>query len=100
MTQQNNLNNITGLNATQIEIMQNLEKQSAEKEQKFKERIAAFKDITTLEEARALAKKILPVAQEVNKFRIGNAKCIVLNKEEQLRICFDSGEEFIAYDFA
>ena len=88
-----------GLNPAQMDIMQNIEKQNKEKEAKFKERISAFKDITTLKDARKLAERILPVAQELNKFRVGNAKCVIVNKPEQLRICFDTGEEFIAYDF-
>ena len=88
-----------GINPDQMDIMQNIEKQNKEKEAKFKERISAFKDITTLKDARELAGRILPVAQELNKFRVGNAKCVIVNKPEQLRICFDTGEEFIAYDF-
>ncbi len=88
-----------GLNPAQMDMLQNIEKQNKEKEAKFKERISAFKDITTLKDARELAERILPVAQELNKFRVGNAKCVIVNKPEQLRICFDTGEEFIAYDF-
>lgn len=88
-----------GLNPAQMDMLQNIEKQNKEKEAKFKERISAFKDITTLKDARELAERILPVAQELNKFRVGNAKCVIVNKPKQLRICFDTGEEFIAYDF-
>lgn len=88
-----------GLNISQIEMMQNIEKQNKEKEARFKDRISAFKDITSLDEARELANKILPVAQEMNKFRVGNAKCVIINKPERLRISYDSDGEFIAYDF-
>ena len=101
MAQNDDIKNFSaqGINPAQMEMLQNIEKQNKEKEDKFKERISAFKDITTLNDARELAERILPVAQELNKFRVGNAKCVIVNKPEQLRICFDTGEEFIAYDF-
>ena len=74
----------------------------AENEQKYSEfikRISAFSEITTLEEAKSLAKKILPVKLETTRFRVGAAKCVVINKEDVFRISVDSPESFICYNF-
>ena len=83
----------------QLEALSKLEKQNAEKYQNFIERIDEFKNITTLEDARELAKRILPTKQEISKFYVGNAKCVVVNTEKQFRLSIDSEKEFISYDF-
>lgn len=84
----------------QMDLMNQLEKQNAEKYKNFLKRISEFKNITTLEEARELAKKILPTSQELSRFFVGNAKCVILNTKDKLRISVDSAEEFISYDFS
>ena len=73
-----------------------------EREQKylqFKERISKFENIVTLDDARALARQILPTAQEMSQFRVGTAICTVVNKDDMVRISLDSDKEFICYDF-
>ena len=84
----------------QMEIMSNIEKQNAEKYKNFIERVSEFQNITTLEDAHELAKKILPTNQELSRFNVGNAKCVVLNTKDKLRISIDSEKEFISYDFS
>lgn len=76
------------------------DKQEEDKLEKFKERIEPFKNVSTLEEAKALAEKILPVKLNISRFRIGSAECIIINKPNQFRICLQSDSEFISYDFA
>ena len=66
----------------------------------FKKRIKRFGEISTLEEAKALADKILPTKMSKSRFKIGNAECIIINKPDQFRISFNSEYEFISYDFA
>ena len=63
-------------------------------------RINEFQKVKTLEEAKLLAKKILPTTNEVSTFNRGNAKCTVVNKYDIFRITLDSPEEFISYDFS
>lgn len=84
----------------QMNAVLQIEIQNKEKYEKFKSRLAAFQEVSTLEEAKELAQKILPVAKEVNRFRVGNAKCTVILKKDMLRISVDTPEEFISYDFA
>jgi hypothetical protein len=66
----------------------------------FKKRIEAFQNISTLEEAKALLMKTIPVKLERTVFFIGDAKCTIINKSNRLRISLDSDKEFICYDFA
>ena len=83
----------------QYNVISQLEVQNRQKYQNFKTRIAEFANVDTIEMAKALADKILPVANEVNFFDIGNAKCIIINRENLFRISLNSPEEFISYDF-
>lgn len=83
----------------QMEAMRMIELQNKAKYENFKKRLEEFAKISTLEEAKNLAKKILPTANEFCVFRIGNAKCTIINKKENFRICLDTSDEFISYDF-
>ena len=75
------------------------ESANSDKLSEFKTRIAPFEKVETLAEAKELAAKILPTANELNKFYIGDAKCTVVNRSDMLRICIDSADEFLCYDF-
>ena len=74
--------------------------QNANKINAFKERFAQFEKISTLEEAKALAARILPTANEITSFYVGNAKCVVVNRKNMLRISIDTAKEFICYDIS
>jgi len=87
------------MNYGQYNAMLDTEKQNLEKYEQFKERIKEFETVSTLDEAKSLAEKILPVAKEISSFRVGSAKCTVINREDSFRICVDTVEEFISYDF-
>ena len=85
---------------SQYKALLDIEKQNIEKYESFKTRIKQFEEVRTLEEARELSEKILPIAGNRASFRVGNAKCTVISTEEMFRICVDTAEEFISYDFA
>ena len=70
-----------------------------EKEEKFKQRLEAFKKISTLKEAKELLDKTIPISLDRTTLYIGNAKCVIINSPKQLRICYDSPDEFISFDF-
>ena len=84
----------------QIEAFNDTVKNSLEKVNNFKERLKSFEEVKSLEEAKALAAKIMPVSGEFNKFSIGDAKCTIINKKDLFRISVDSEQEFIVYDFS
>ena len=83
----------------QMEAVANIEKQNKEKLDSLKSRIKKFETVSTLEEAKELMAKVIPVAKEKTTFQIGYTKCVIINREDNLRISIDSPEEFIAYDF-
>ena len=70
-----------------------------EKEEKFKQRLEAFKKISTLKEAKELLDKTMPISLDRTTLYIGDAKCVIINNPKQLRICYDSPDEFISFDF-
>ena len=76
-----------------------IEKQKKDKLDSFKKRIEPFQMVSTLEEAKELADKILPTSNEINRFYVGDAKCTIVNRVDLLRISIDSPEEYICYDF-
>jgi len=84
---------------TTMFFQKSIEEQNKDKVENFKSRLDAFKKIGTKEEARELAKKIMPVNNERTVFRIGEAKCIVINKEKVFRITFKTKTEFISFNF-
>lgn len=65
----------------------------------FKKRLEQFKNVFTLEEAKELLNKTMPIALDRSTFFIGDAKVVIVNYEKRLRICLDSPKEFICYDF-
>ena len=67
--------------------------------EKFKERLEAFKHVHTLKEARELLNKTMPIKLDRTTFYIGEAKCVIVNTDKRLRICFDTPKEFISFDF-
>ena len=69
------------------------------KYENFRKRLSEFKGITTLEDAKVLLQKTMPVRLERTVFYIGDAKSTIINKENRLRISLDSPKEFISYDF-
>lgn len=70
-----------------------------EKVENFKKRLTEFKNINTLSEAKELMEKIMPVKLERTVFFIGDAKCTIISKHNLLRICLDTPQEFISYNF-
>lgn len=83
----------------QYVIQQSQESKDKEKVEAFLERIEPFSKLSTLEEAKDMAKRILPTKPEVTGFYVGNIKCTVVNREKEFRISVDSKEYFICYSF-
>jgi len=79
--------------------IQNFEVDKQKKFDDFMTRIEPFNEVYTLEDAKTLASKIVPTSQELTTFFVGNAKCTVVNKEDNFRLSIDTADEFICYDF-
>ena len=76
-----------------------IEDQRKNKVAEFKSRLDEFRKVSTLQEAKELLNKIMPVEYERNVFNVGNAQCIIINRENLLRITLDSESEFISFNF-
>lgn len=70
-----------------------------EKLEAFKRRLDGFKKVYTLEDAKELLNKTMPVQLVRTTFIIGDAKCTIINRHDQLRICLKTPTEIICYDF-
>jgi len=70
-----------------------------ERLESFKKRLELFKNAQTLEEAKRILNKTMPIALDRSTFYIGDAKVVIVNYEKTLRICLDSPKEFICYEF-
>ena len=86
-------------NFYKFKIKNDLKNLQEQKLKEFKERLSQFYNIKTLEEAKELSKKILPVNSEFTRFNIGGATCFIVNRDDLFRICLDSKDEFISFDF-
>ena len=89
----------TQLTYSQYEAIRQIEVSNLHKYEEFKARMKAFENVHTLEEAKAVALKILPTSNELTRFNVGNAKCTIVNRTDLLRISLDSNSEFISYNF-
>ena len=83
----------------QYDAVRQIEESQTKKYEDFKARLKAFEGVKTLDEARELASKILPVANEISHFNVGLAKCTIINRQDMLRISLDSDKEFVSYNF-
>ena len=81
------------------EIQQKFDSNKVEKLNEFKERLKQFNEVESLEEALELAKKILPVKNEITRFNVGEGKCTIVNRKDNFRISLDTETEFVSYDF-
>lgn len=81
------------------EIQQKADTNKVEKLKEFKERLKQFDLVESLEEALELAKKILPVKNEITRFNVGEGKCTIVNRKDNFRVSLDTDTEFISYDF-
>ena len=91
---------VANYNYNMAEAQSKLSEQHQKKYEEFKERIAQFAKVDTIEEAKSLSAKILPVSQEINQFKVGLGTCTIINRSDLFRISLDSEEEFISYDFS
>lgn len=62
-----------------------------------KSKIARFRDIKTVSEAKSLAKELFAVRNEINHIRAGSAQCTIINKSDMLKIILDSPSEMTCY---
>lgn len=73
--------------------------QNNEKVENFKKRLEGFRSVSSLDAAKTLASKVMPIKQGRTVFRVGYAKCTVINSDEMLKITLETQKEYINYKF-
>lgn len=84
----------------QEEVKAQIVQQNQEKMDNLRARVKHFEVFTDLQDARAYAIENFRLNTDYQEFSVGNVKCTIVNKEDRLRISYDSSSEFISYDFA
>ena len=88
-------------NAYDIQAIQlQIQKENEEKIKNLRNRIEKFAELTTLEEAKELAKTVFRAEKEFQEFSVAGVKCVIVNKEDSFRISYNSTTDYICYDFA
>ena len=70
-----------------------------DKNDNLHERIMEFAEISTLQDAKLLSKKILPTNGEACTFYTNKAKCTVINKINFFSLTYNSEDEYICFRF-
>ena len=70
-----------------------------EKETKIKNILNKFYNIKSLKEAKELIKNLFHTEKRLCKINAGNGECIIVNRENLVRITYNSPLEFISFNF-
>ena len=84
---------------TEQQIRAQIKKDKHEKSDSFKERLTDFLMVSTKEEAKELANKILPNNGSEDTFWVGDAKCFVIDNDDMFRITIVTDKEVLSYNF-
>jgi hypothetical protein len=102
LNSQVNLNDIkTGTakdDLSTVKTVNNAEEEANKAFEAFKEKLKVFDGITSIDKAKQIAKGFLPIENEKNYLKIGNAKCVIISRGDVFRVCVDSDKEYICYN--
>lgn len=73
------------------------EDDAARKLEQFKEKLKIFEGITSIAQARKLAKEIFYIKNDINYVKIGDATCVIVQSVDNFRICLENEKEVICY---
>ena len=89
------------MNSYEIQTIQlQIQKESEQKAENLKNRINKFSELSTLDEAKELAKTAFRAEKEYQEFAIAGVRCVIVNKKDSFRISYDSPTDYVCYDFA
>ena len=95
----NKYTNIDNLgNAQYYQYMCGVIDDSEERYESFKEKLKVFSDVNNIEDAKKIAQEFLPINNEKNYLKIGNATCLIVARGDVFRVCLDSEKEYICYN--
>ena len=70
-----------------------------EKETKIKNILNKFYKIKSLKEAKELVKNLFQTEKRLCRINAGTGECVIVNRENLVRITYNSPIEFISFNF-
>ena len=64
----------------------------------IKNKLKLLAKITSINEAKEIVKKFMSFHENINRIKIGDAKCLIISRDNLFRICFEYEQDFICYN--
>ena len=74
------------------------EDDAANKLEQFKEKLKIFEGITSIAQARKLAKENFYIENDVNYIKLDDTMCVIIQSADVFRICLENDKEFLSYN--
>ena len=84
---------------TDIMTINTIEEQAIKEYIAFKQKIEVFNDITSVDDAKSIAREIFQLQGEINYIKAGIGYCTIVDKAKLLQIFLKSDKELITYSF-
>lgn len=73
------------------------EDDAAKKLEQFKEKLKIFEGITSIAQARKLAKENFYIENDVNYINLENAMCVIVQSANDFKVCLEDEKEVTLY---
>ena len=73
------------------------EDDAAKKLEQLKEKLKIFEGITSIAQARKLAKENFYIENDVNYINLENAMCVIVQSANDFKVCLEDEKEVILY---
>ena len=64
----------------------------------IKAKLKQLDKITSIAEAKKITQSFMYFHEDVNRIKIGDAKCLIISRKDLFRICFEYKDDFICYN--
>ena len=82
-----------------VEVESQSQKTAQEEYEKFKNKLAVFKTVNTISEAKSLAKKMFHIENEFNYVKAGCGFCTIISRADSFKIILSLENEVNCYSF-
>ncbi|MCQ2753782.1 MAG: hypothetical protein MJ231_01910 [bacterium] len=64
----------------------------------IKNKLKMLDNITSISEAKKITQTFMYFHENVNHIKVGDAKCLIISRDDLFRICFEYKQDFICYN--
>lgn len=64
----------------------------------IKSKLKQLDKITSIAEAKKITQTFMSFHENVNRIKIGDAKCLIISRKDLFRVCFEYKDDFICYN--